>query len=270
MDVLVHVADRAPEEPVAVAARLCKAHGGRLAGLYAFRLTALLKSLTARVRPEAWAAARDEKQHAEEAERRFRALLAREAIAGEWLTGEGDDFDLLELAARLQDIVVVGRADRNSTDFGRDISDRLVLSGHPTLVVPASGRYPVIGRRILLAWNATAQAAAALRSLRPLIPAAESVTVLLGSGREKHYGMTRLPPLDPVAYVERHGGRAAARPFEASDADAGAGILAAAEEAGADLVVMGAYGRTGFSEWILGGATRYVLENFTRPLLMAH
>ena len=142
MDVLVHVADHGPYEPVEVGARLCKAHGGRLSGLYAFRLTALLKSLTSRARPEASAAARDEKLHGEEAERRFRALLAREAVPGEWLTGEGDDFDLLELAARLQDIAVVGRADRGSVDFGRDISDRLVLSGRPTLVVPASGRYP--------------------------------------------------------------------------------------------------------------------------------
>jgi nucleotide-binding universal stress UspA family protein len=269
MDVLAHVADHGPDEPIALAARLCKRVGGRLTGIYALRLTALIKSLTSRAQPERWEAAREEKEKAAQAEQRFRALLAAEGVAGEWQTGEGDDADILGVAARLQDLVVVGRADAASPDFGREVSDRLVLSGRPTLVVPASGRYEAVGRRILIAWNESEQAAAALRAARPLLRAAETVTVLLGAGREKHYGMTRVPPLDPSAYIVRHGGNAVARPFDASDAEAGAAILAAADELDADLMVMGAYGRTGFSEWVLGGATRHVLEHTTRPVLMA-
>jgi len=33
---------------------------------------------------------------------------------------------------------------------------------------------------------------------------------------------------------------------------------------------MGAYGRTRFSEWIFGGATRHVLGNACIPVLMRH
>jgi len=46
--------------------------------------------------------------------------------------------------------------------------------------------------------------------------------------------------------------------------------LKAAAESGADLIVMGAFGRSRFKEWILGGATRHVLENMTVPVFMAH
>ena len=38
----------------------------------------------------------------------------------------------------------------------------------------------------------------------------------------------------------------------------------------AQLLVMGAWGRSRLSELVLGGATRYVLERAHLPLLMAH
>jgi len=38
----------------------------------------------------------------------------------------------------------------------------------------------------------------------------------------------------------------------------------------ADLLVMGAYGHSRFSEFVLGGATRGVLANPPLPLLLSH
>jgi nucleotide-binding universal stress UspA family protein len=38
----------------------------------------------------------------------------------------------------------------------------------------------------------------------------------------------------------------------------------------ADMLVMGAYGRSRFSEWMLGGATRHVLTWADIPVLMRH
>jgi len=54
------------------------------------------------------------------------------------------------------------------------------------------------------------------------------------------------------------------------DADAGSAILAVAAREAADLVIMGAYGRSWLSEWILGGATRHILSHMNVPVLMAH
>lgn len=39
---------------------------------------------------------------------------------------------------------------------------------------------------------------------------------------------------------------------------------------GADLLVMGAWGHSRMSEWILGGITRYMLQHSDIPLLLAH
>ena len=43
-----------------------------------------------------------------------------------------------------------------------------------------------------------------------------------------------------------------------------------ATDINADLIVMGAYGHSRFREAILGGATRYMLEQAKLPVFMAH
>jgi len=36
------------------------------------------------------------------------------------------------------------------------------------------------------------------------------------------------------------------------------------------LIVMGGYGHSRLREWVLGGATRTILESMTIPVLMSH
>ncbi|VAW02993.1 Universal stress protein family protein [hydrothermal vent metagenome] len=47
-------------------------------------------------------------------------------------------------------------------------------------------------------------------------------------------------------------------------------LLRQARDIDADMIVMGAYGHSRFREAIFGGATRYMLEKATVPMLMAH
>jgi nucleotide-binding universal stress UspA family protein len=55
-----------------------------------------------------------------------------------------------------------------------------------------------------------------------------------------------------------------------SDHDAGEAVLAGADAFSADLLVMGAYGRSRMRELVLGGATRHVLHHLPIPALMSH
>lgn len=52
--------------------------------------------------------------------------------------------------------------------------------------------------------------------------------------------------------------------------DAGPALMEAAHLQRADLLVMGGYGRSRFSEWMFGGATRHVLGQSSLPLLLRH
>ena len=47
-------------------------------------------------------------------------------------------------------------------------------------------------------------------------------------------------------------------------------LLNRVSDVGADLLVMGAYGHSRLRELVLGGATRFVLQSMTVPVLMSH
>jgi nucleotide-binding universal stress UspA family protein len=52
--------------------------------------------------------------------------------------------------------------------------------------------------------------------------------------------------------------------------DAGNLLLSRAADLSSDLIVMGAYGHSRFSELVLGGVTRTMFESMTVPVLMSH
>ena len=56
----------------------------------------------------------------------------------------------------------------------------------------------------------------------------------------------------------------------AEDIDVGNLLLSRVTDRGSDLIVMGAYGRSRFAEFILGGVTQTILESMTVPVLMAN
>lgn len=47
-------------------------------------------------------------------------------------------------------------------------------------------------------------------------------------------------------------------------------LLSRAADLSVDLIVMGAYGHARWTERVLGGATRGLLQSMTAPVLMSH
>lgn len=271
-NILVHVKPletSSPHEATAVA--IAKAHGARLTGLSTLRDVSMLKLLFP---GEGGASAtRIEQSYAlaAEAERRFRALAEAAEVPCDWQVAEGDAAEVLSVAARYHDLTVVEQTDLVSDEVGFDVPETCVLSsGRPVLIVPNAGRFDHVGRSIVVAWNGSRQAAAALHGALPFIDRAERVLVLQGRGRASCPSVTRWPSLDLKRAISSHGAPVSIEPIGAEDSDAGSAILAAAAREGADLVVMGAYGRSWLSEWILGGATRHILGHMGVPVLMAH
>ena len=70
--------------------------------------------------------------------------------------------------------------------------------------------------------------------------------------------------------LARHGIKTTAERLARSETDAGEALLSHASDIGADLIVMGAYGHGRLREFILGGATRTILQAMTVPILMSH
>lgn len=271
-DVLVHVK---PYENwsrhIEVAAHASRRFGARLTGLYTLREVATLKALLGSQSPVVEERQARDLVASRAAEGAFRDLLERTGILGSWKIGEGAASELLAWASRFHDLVVVEQTNPAKDEIDFDVAERCVLSsGRPTLVVPFRGEIPSESRRILIAWNGSREAARAVQGALPFIAKAERVDVLLGRGKEAFGSITKYPDVTIAEHLQHHAPLVEVRRTDASDAEAGAAILEAARKAGSDLLVMGAYGRSWFSEWVLGGATRHVLREMWLPVLMAH
>ncbi|MCL2428138.1 MAG: universal stress protein [Alphaproteobacteria bacterium] len=176
----------------------------------------------------------------------------------------GREEDLVAQQARLADLTVVPHP-----EAGEDVSSSDALhavlfdSGRPVLIAPQIAP-PSIGRRISIAWNGTAESAAAVYAALPWLERAEAVRVLSAEEYQR-----RGPGAQNLsAYLALHGIRVELATFRPIDREVGAGMLAAAREFGADLLAMGAYSHSRLRQLILGGVTRHVLENATLPVMM--
>jgi len=188
----------------------------------------------------------------------------------EWLYTLGFSADILVQQARYADLVVVGQADSSDkSNANKDFNAQLVLAaGRPILILPYAGSFLNIGSRILIAWNASREATRAITDTLPLLKRADSVNLIALS--PKHDAQGHIPIDDIVLYLARHGVNVEVSKDHVTDIDAGNAILSCAADFGSDLLVMGGYGRSRLREWVLGGATRTILESMTVPVLMSH
>ncbi len=75
---------------------------------------------------------------------------------------------------------------------------------------------------------------------------------------------------DIALHLARHGVKAEATHVHVDDIEIGDMLLSRAADAGADMIVMGAYGHRRLRELVLGGVTQHMLGHMTAPVLMSH
>jgi len=209
----------------------------------------------------------------DKAKAEFSEQMRKAAIKGEWRALEGTPGEMVSMSARYSDLVIVGQNDPDEVlpSVEADVPENVIMgSGRPTLVVPYAGKFPTVGERVLIAWNARPEACRAVNDAVPLMAGAKKVTVLVINPVSGTRGHGHIPGADIALHLARHGIKAEASEVHVEDIAVGDMILSRAADASADLIVMGAYGHTRLRELILGGATRALLNSMTVPVLMSH
>ncbi len=181
-----------------------------------------------------------------------------------------DPVEAMTLHARYADLVVIGQAEASDgSNTPADFPERLVLAaGRPVLIIPSAGKFPAIGKRILVAWNHSREATRAVTDAIPLLQRAEKVHVMAVNPQAGKHG--NVPGADIGLYLARHGVRVDVKVDQGAEIDVGNELLSRAADLDVDLIVMGGYGHSRLKEWVLGGATRTILESMTAPVLMSH
>ncbi len=172
--------------------------------------------------------------------------------------------------ARYSDLVVLPSPYAGGA--GEDASlvlESVMFDGHaPVLVCPSTG-CELPGKRIVVAWNQSAEALAAIRAAMPFLVAAEAVDIaIVDPGRhDKHESD---PGVQLSKMLARHGANVTVTVLARTMPKVVEVLERHVTDFGADLLVMGAYGHSRFRESILGGATRDMLQTATFPVFMAH
>jgi nucleotide-binding universal stress UspA family protein len=150
-------------------------------------------------------------------------------------------------------------------------ADVVLDAGKPVLIVPYLGHFDHVGKKPLVAWNAAREAALAVFESLPVLQRADSVDVVSFERRRDEERQPDEFEREAMSrYLGRHGVKASVKRDVVPDSNVGDLILSRAADAGADAIVMGAYGHSRLRERVLGGATRRVLESMTVPVMMSH
>jgi len=172
--------------------------------------------------------------------------------------------------AMYADLLVLGQhgpGEGWSTLMPADFPETVIaLSGRPALVLPYTSAKPDLPGNVVIAWKPSREAARAVAAALPLLRQARAVHILSWGADAAAAGAG----LNIVSYLKAHGIEARWQREEVDPADLGELLLSRAFDLQADLLVMGCYGHTRAHEWVLGGASRTVLQSMTLPVLMAH
>jgi nucleotide-binding universal stress UspA family protein len=166
------------------------------------------------------------------------------------------------------DLIVVSKTERESS-YGveSDFVERLVIAaGRPVMILPHKGDVKLKTDQIMIGWNESRESARAVFDALPLL---------------KHSKMTRIVSVDvaprgnlPAAGIaetlDRHKIKTEITDVSSDGMTSGEALLRAANDYGADMLVLGAYGHSRFSEFVFGGVTRHVLHNLDRIVVMSH
>ena len=180
--------------------------------------------------------------------------------------------NVASLHARYADIAVIASAPRGGPTSGiaHDLfHDLLLHSGRPVLVVPEATTLAP-GSRAVIAWKPTREAARAVHDALPLLREAASVDVVVVDPEPDEAGYGEDPGADIAAHLARHGLRVEVVTKPRMNFSTAYAVLDHARSVGAGLLVAGGYGRSRLREFLLGGATRELLQTTHLPVLFSH
>jgi nucleotide-binding universal stress UspA family protein len=177
--------------------------------------------------------------------------------------------DKIGSIGRRFDLIIVGQPDRQKPTADQVIDEGVLFgSGRPVIFVPFIHKGAAKLDRVMICWDGGRAAARAVGDALPILKKAKEVEVVIIS--DKPGKTDEVPGADLGQHLARHGLKVDVKRITSPDIDVPSTILSHASDSSADMIVMGGYGHSRLREFVLGGATRGLLEAMTVPVLMSH
>jgi nucleotide-binding universal stress UspA family protein len=156
----------------------------------------------------------------------------------------------------------------SETLLTRDMSTSVVFgSGRPTILVPPLAGAAAI-HHIAIAWDGSRVAARALWDALAFLPKDGQLSVLTIRDEKPLSGPDLAGSL--AASLHERGYNAKPLGIALGGRTISEALQASALEAGAQLLAMGGFGHSRVRDFVLGGATKGILNNLRMPILLSH
>jgi nucleotide-binding universal stress UspA family protein len=184
-------------------------------------------------------------------------------VSASWHEEKGRQANVVSRRGRLTDVIFVAQPDGQ---LGVNTFEAALMeTGKPVVCVPPKD-IKQIGDTIAIAWNGSAEVAAAVTTSRPIIEAANKVIIY--SAPETHGD--ELPASDLAEYLRWHGCKSETKILDCDSHEVGQNLLKSCAEDGVDLLLMGGYAHVRRHDFKIGGVTQYVVEKAEIPVLFHH
>ncbi len=274
-EIVIHLdGSKGQEAFVKTVAGFARKHNARLVGVYAGTAFELPAYIEAQLPPEVLDThLKQVEETAEDSMNAFRKMAEAEGVPFDVRRGDSQIAESICLHSRYADIAAIMQPNKEDDGAGarRDVADHVVLgAGAPVLMVPHRWTSDTIGKKIVVAWDGSMQAARAGRDAMPLLHDADEVHVLTVGPKPGARGIGDVPGADYTQYLASHNVEVELKNIKPAGQSVGDAILEYCRDIKADLLVSGGYGHARIGELILGGVTDTLIERATIPLLMSH
>ncbi|MCA3561617.1 MAG: universal stress protein [Aestuariivirga sp.] len=261
---------------VAAAVVLARETGAHVSGLYVVPAVQVYPSVGFEAAPQVFEGNRSYfKDNAGRVKQAFEAAMQREGLPHDFHLVDARTpviADEVVASGRVADLVILSASDPEEvTGVERDFVEQTVMAlGRPAIVLPYKGKADISFNEVIVGWDGGREAARAAFDALPLLKKAAKVRVVRIDPQKDPNLRGSVAGADLAEALARHGVKAEAQGYPTDGQDEGQALMRCAEDAGAGLIVMGAYGHSRLAEFIFGGATRFVLERLVCPVLMSH
>jgi nucleotide-binding universal stress UspA family protein len=187
-------------------------------------------------------------------------------VTASWQEENGHALRRILFRARHNDLIVAGRA-KSANGLPADFLEQLLIgSGRPVLIA-GSAPTPAPTGTIMVCWKETAEAARAVNAAMPFMIRAKRVVIVSIVEDDENVA----DALSDVAHqLGWNGVRSEIRTIAANGAAVPGLLSSAAQDCGADLVALGAYGRSRMHEILFGSCTQSMIRNDATSVLLMH
>lgn len=199
------------------------------------------------------------------------SILAKAGASGDVrpvLAAQWDIRDYVAASARTVDMAYLAPDLRDQDDVFKDTLHAILF--HSPIGVLLNSVQMAPPKRVFIAWNDSPAAARAVHAARSFLQAAEDVIIGCFDPSTIYDTDEAEPGADLAAWLSHAGCRVTVSQYASGGHEIGSCVLQRAEETGADLIVMGAYGQSRMRQAIFGGTTRTLLEQTEKPVFMEH